>query len=412
VEHLASLHKTVFMATSYSIKRLDVLREDQTLRWQEGACPLVEDYLKAHPDLSDEDAMVLIVGELLLRWEAGQRPKIEEYQQRLPKYAQQIAFQFELNESLDGDLIDYSDDDDDDDFGEYRPLAPREMIPGYILGPELGRGPHALVYQATNESLKRMVALKIFDLNPARDTHASTKFVERGRHLVKLHHPNLLRVIEAGRSSQSLYLALELCQGETLKQRLAKQSLTVSEVVNIMEQLAQGAKYAHDRGIVLGNIHPNNIMFGLNDDAKHTDFWMVPTTRESPYASPQRTGVSQEMDPTWDIYSLGVVFYECLTGRLPDKPYPVPLDRLNPAIPTELSRIVMRCLEASPDRRFATGSELVVELRKLSQNDPLRASSTTNSSLQRVRNFDWRWILVAGIGVLVLLIALWFLFFR
>lgn len=379
--------------------RLDMLREDQTLRWQQGDRVPVEEYLQVHPDLSDEDALILIVGELLLRWELGERPRIEEYQQRLPKYAEQIAFQFSLNESIDGD----SSEDLNGDLQPTPISTPdlldvgdsRQVIAGFELGSELGRSESGIVYHATNQSLQRAVALKILTEQAVADPKLAAKFADRGRVIVKLDHPHLVRIHQAGRFGNKLFVAMDYCDNGSLRDRFQVHHLNQTEILQAVENLAQAAAYAHDRGIVLGHIHAGNVLYGRDGRPKLTDFAALP--------QPLPHTPNQEPEPASDIYQLGVVLYEGLTNRHPEQPYSGSVRRYNPEVSAELATVIERCLDPRPHRRYATAEALAADLRRLRYHEPLAALPD--------RSQPWPWLIILGcILIGILLVGLvWFL---
>jgi serine/threonine protein kinase/Tol biopolymer transport system component len=258
-----------------------------------------------------------------------------------------------------------------------------------ILGP-LGGGGMGVVYKAQDLSLERVVALKFLPPELSRDPDAKTRFLQEARAASTLDHPNICTIHEVGETDEGqLYLAMACYDGETLKQRLQRGPLPIDEALETAQQIARGLVKAHRSGIVHRDIKPANLMITADEIVKILDFGIaklagaagltrIGASLGTPgYMSPEQAR-GEEVDHRTDVWSLGAVLYEMVTGRRPFRgdhdqavlyalfnQEPDPVEQLRPDAPPELVRIIGRMLTKDPDRRYLTAAEALADLRAL-----------------------------------------------
>jgi serine/threonine protein kinase/Tol biopolymer transport system component len=258
-----------------------------------------------------------------------------------------------------------------------------------ILGP-LGGGGMGVVYQAQDLSLERVVALKFLPPELTRDAESKTRFLQEARAASALDHPNICTIHEVGETDEGqLYLAMACYDGETLKQRLQRGPLPIDEALETAQQVARGLVKAHRHGIVHRDIKPANLMITTDEIVKILDFGIaklagaagltrIGSSLGTPgYMSPEQAR-GDEVDPRTDVWSLGAVLYEMVTGRRPFRGEhdqavlyalfnlePEPVAQLRPDAPPELVRIIGRMLAKDPDQRYLTAAEALADLRAL-----------------------------------------------
>ena len=258
-----------------------------------------------------------------------------------------------------------------------------------ILGP-LGGGGMGVVYKAQDLSLERVVALKFLPPELSRDPDAKTRFLQEARAASTLDHPNICTIHEVGETDEGqLYLAMACYDGETLKQRLQRGPLPIDEALETAQQIARGLVKAHRSGIVHRDIKPANLMITADEIVKILDFGIaklagaagltrIGSSLGTPgYMSPEQAR-GEEVDHRTDVWSLGAVLYEMVTGRRPFRGEhdqavlyalfnlePDPVEQLRPDAPPELVRIIGRMLTKDPDRRYLTAGEALADLRAL-----------------------------------------------
>ena len=275
-----------------------------------------------------------------------------------------------------------------------------ETVCHYRIIEKLGGGGMGVVYRAEDTRLKRTVALKFLSPELTRDERAKRRFVVEAQAASQLDHPNICTIHEIEETEDGqLFLVLSCYEGETVRQRLEKGPMPIDEAVGLAIHVARGMEEAHSRGIVHRDIKPANIFLADDGRAKILDFGLAKLAGQTritragstvgtvAYMSPEQAH-GGDVEASTDIWSLGVVLYEALTGGLPfpgERPEavlysvvhedPEPLGALRHDVPPELEAIVDRCLRKKPDERFASAAELVSAL------EPLGGGRTSGSSL-------------------------------
>jgi serine/threonine protein kinase len=268
------------------------------------------------------------------------------------------------------------------------------FLPGLDVIELIGRGGMGFVYRARQRSLDRLVAIKLFPREAYQDPSFAERFANEARILANLSHPNIVAAYEFGESTRYCHLVMELIQGQSLRQRIERGAMPQADAIDIARQVCDALEYAHGRGVIHRDIKPENILleersnagvrvrvadFGLAKlvQRRPTDFSMTAPNRlmgTPDYMAPEQRQKPNEVDARADIYALGVVLYEMLTGQLP-------LGRFAPPTTNaRLNRIVLRCLEPLAQNRYATVAEIRHELERV----PTRRSTLVGAATAAV----------------------------
>ena len=380
-------------------RTLDSFLDDQSRRWRQGARVLVETYLQREPALAEDSEAVLdlVYHEVQLRRRRGETPQLDEYIARFPLQALGLCRQFEVQEtfeSVDSARI----------HGPTWP-APTDhpvfpSVSGYEIQAELGRGGMGVVYRARQVRLNRSCALKMILAGALADEESTVRFLAEAEVIARLQHPNVVQIHHIGEAGGLPYFELELVEGGSLDQRMDGTPWVISDACQLIEETARGVTEAHRLGIVHRDLKPANILVTLDGTPKTTDFGLARilaadgglTRSESILGSPcymapeQAEGRARQAGPPADVYALGSILYELLTGRPPFKAAtvletlelvksaePVPPARLQPGLPRDLETICLKCLVKDPSRRYSRADDLAADLRRFLDNRPIEA---------------------------------------
>jgi tetratricopeptide (TPR) repeat protein len=271
------------------------------------------------------------------------------------------------------------------------PSTALPQIPGYEIEAVLGRGGMGVVFKARHCALDRTVAIKMLLAGSFASPQALARFRREAEALAGLGHPNIVQVYDAGDIEGRPYFAMEFLEGGSLAQQLSAAPQQPRRAAELVATLAGAVQFAHRRGIVHRDLKPANILVSADGTPKIADFgvalWAGGETRftmsgirvgtPSYMAPEQALGKASAMGPAVDVYALGAVLYELLTGRPPFvgesavdterqviADDPIPPSRLNSKVALDLETICLKCLHKSPDRRYATAEELADDLHR------------------------------------------------
>jgi formylglycine-generating enzyme required for sulfatase activity len=273
-------------------------------------------------------------------------------------------------------------------------------IPGYEVLGICGHGGMGVVYRARQLGANRLVALKMLRAFEHASPTERLRFQIETEAVARLQHPNIVQLYEAGEARGQPFFSLEFCDGSTLGEQLKKQRPTPNEAAALIETLARAMHYAHLRGVVHRDLKPSNVLLaGPEKVPKITDFGLAKridaeardvsqsgaVMGTAAYMAPeQAAGKVRDTGPAADVYGLGALLYECLTGRPPfDGPQhvvlasvlsdePEPPSRRAP-VPADLETICLKCLSKEPAKRYASAEELAEDLRRFQAGEPIRA---------------------------------------
>ncbi|MBI1833190.1 MAG: protein kinase [Planctomycetes bacterium] len=276
--------------------------------------------------------------------------------------------------------------------------TPLPEIAGYDVLALLGRGGMGRVYKARQLALGRIVAIKM--LVDAGDETLVERFHAESQAVAKLQHPNIAQVFETGQVNGQPYLVLEYVEGGSLAQKLAGKPMAPREAAELVEILARAIEHSHQNGILHRDLKPANILLAADGTPKITDFGLAKRLNEDSkitrtgqivgtpsYMAPeQASGVTSNIGPAADIYALGAIPYELLTGRPPFQGpdslqtvmmvltmEPLAPSTLQPQLPRDLETICLKCLDKSPRKRYASAADLADDLRRFLDGAPIVA---------------------------------------
>ena len=285
-------------------------------------------------------------------------------------------------------------------------------IPGYEILGELGRGGMGVVYRARQTKLHRVVALKMI-LSGAHAGEADlARFRTEAEAIARLQHPNIVQIHEIGEHEGKPFFSLEFCAGGALDRKLGGTPLPPKEAARLVETLARAMFVAHQANVIHRDLKPANVLLLTDGTPKITDFGLAKKLDDTSgqtqsgaimgtpsYMAPEQAGgKSHEIGPAADVYALGAILYELLTGRPPFKAAtpldtvlqvvsqePVPVRRLNPPVPTDLETICHKCLQKDPEKRYASAAALADDLARYSRGEPIAARPAGRAERA------WRW---------------------
>ncbi len=264
----------------------------------------------------------------------------------------------------------------------------------------IGQGGMGFVYRARQLKLERDVALKVLPEALAEDPAFAERFTREGRLLAKLNHPNIVTVFDFGRSGPFFFLTMEYVDGLNLSQAMKAGSFTPEQALCVIPKICEALQYAHDTGVLHRDVKPENILMTGDGNIKIADFGIAKMVGEfatdpgltvsgakigTPhYMAPEQVESSGKVDHRADIYSLGVVFYELLTGELPLGRFEAPSDRA--ILDRRIDEIVLRSLERNRERRQQSASEVKTQVEGLKDAPPQDTASQPPSSQAKIES--------------------------
>lgn len=363
-----------------ALERLDDACAEFERGWQSDEPPSIESALAVASDPLEHDVLLteLVLLDIDYRRRRGESPSKQEYLDRFPDCPQAIN---EAHVAAPAQA------------GAFQPptldrLA--ELFPSLEILELVGAGGMGAVYKARQPGLDRLVALKVLPAEFDHDVKFALRFTREARTLAKLTHPNIVSVFEFGNAEDTYYFLMEFIDGSTLRDVVSTGQLQPEQALAIVPHLCDALQYAHDKGIVHRDIKPENILIAIDGTVKIADFGLsrilgddgqqetltgthqvMGTPR---YMAPEQLEGSHGVDHRADIYSLGVVFYEMLTGELPIGRFAAPSKKA--VIDVRLDEVVLRTLEKEPQRRYQHASHVKSDMQLIAANSDSSVAQT------------------------------------
>jgi predicted Ser/Thr protein kinase len=434
--HLPALIRLVHVDLEYRLKAGEAMR--------------VETYLRRYPQLARDPSTVpsLALVEYTLRRRREGRLTIDEYTHRFPAFRVEILARLGMEAPSKETVTKAAFEPTQVVRAEATGLSPSNRtaqgpwphVEGYEILGELGRGGMGVVYKARQLSVGRFVALKMILLDEDTQAAERGRFRREAESLARLQHPNIVRIYTTGEYDGQPFLVMELIEGPRLKGLFNGGPWPVREAARLLETLARAVHVAHQHGIVHRDLTPANVLLDGDCVAKITDFGLVKDLEADSMVTPsgavlgtpaymapeQAEGKPAEAGPATDVYGLGALLYDLLTGRPPFQSTtaldtilqvistkPVPPSRRQGQIPPDLENICLACLEKKPARRYASAEALADDLRRFlaGERPALRPGGLRCRLFGKVRPLQKvAWTLAGGgamILALVLLVAFW-----
>ena len=256
-----------------------------------------------------------------------------------------------------------------------------------------------MVYKALHLRLNRPVAVKMLLSGQHASPDELERFLREAEAVARLHHPNIVNLYDVGEVEGKPYFTMEFIEGGSLARKLAEGPMPAREAAALVAQVTEAIERAHQSGIIHRDLKPGNVLLTADGTPKVTDFGLarlesdagltlsgVPVGTPSYMAPEQARGEKSAIGPATDVYALGAILYECLTGRPPFRAEtstatlqqvlaeePVPPAQLNPRIPRDAETICLKCLEKDPRRRYVSAAALADDLHRFERGDPITA---------------------------------------
>jgi tetratricopeptide (TPR) repeat protein len=308
------------------------------------------------------------------------------------------------------------------------------QIPGYEVEDVLGRGGMGIVFRARHLRLNRRVALKMVLAGVFATPSEKDRFYREAETVARLRHPNVVQIYDVGDAEGRPYFTMELVDGGSLSQKLAGSPLLARDSARLATTLAEAIHAAHESGIVHRDLKPSNVLLTQEGTPKISDFGLARRLDEAAgltqtgvvvgtpsYMAPEQArGRHDAIGPAVDVYALGAILYELLTGKPPFRAAtavetvqlvinqdPVPPSQVNAKVPRDLETICLKCLAKDPRFRYSTGAALAEDLNRFLRGEAVlaRPESRLRGMVRRIRRRPTLWTTVASVGVLALTLA-------
>jgi len=315
------------------------------------------------------------------------------------------------------------------------PLEPPELPADYELLQELGQGGMGVVYRARQRSLDRAVAVKVLRPGDRQFGDMLARFEREAQTLARLNHPHVVPIHEVGHAGEHLYFSMALIEGTNLAELLSRESLNPARAVAILEQVSDAVAYVHAQGVVHRDLKPANVLLDESGSAYVVDFGLAVeqgaegltatghVVGTPAYMSPEQAKADRErVGEASDVYALGAILFECLTGQPPfrrgslgetlhavihdDPPRP---RSLNPRVPPELEAVALKALAKDPALRYPSAAALREDLRRFAQGEPVQAKLPSRWTQLRAwgRRNPGRAIVAAQLALVALALLAW-----
>ncbi len=365
-----------------ALERIDDLCAEFEEAWRHGKPTQIESML---PRVESAVERAVLLAELLLleidyRRQRGEAPTAQEYLERFPENSEAIRQALTADQQQPG-------------TSRFKPPAVAQLaklFPALEIIELIGAGGMGAVYKARQKGLDRVVAVKILPEEFGNDTKFALRFTREARALARLNHPNIVAVYEFGHTDDVYYFLMEYVDGATLREVIHEQPLPPDQALAIVPYLCDALQYAHDQGVVHRDIKPENILLTKDGQVKIADFGLsrllgneskqdvltgthqvMGTPR---YMAPEQLEGTHFVDHRADIYSMGVVFYEMLTGELPIGRFSAPSEKVK--IDVRLDDVVLRTLEKEPQRRYQHASQVKSDVASITSEEQVALDRT------------------------------------
>ena len=388
-----------------ALERIDDACAEFERKLQSDEPPSFESALTVATNPQERDVLLteLIVLDIDYRRRRGESPIKQEYLDRFPDCSQAI------HDAL-GDAPAH--------VGSFQPPTLgrlTELFPSLEILELIGAGGMGAVYKARQPGLDRLVAIKVLPPEFDHDVKFALRFTREARTLAKLSHPNIISVFEFGNVEDTYYFLMEFVDGSTLRDVVSSQQLSPEQALAIVPHLCDALQYAHDKGVVHRDIKPENILIAVDGTVKIADFGLSRILGDEQqqetltgthqvmgtprYMAPEQLEGSHGVDHRADIYSLGVVFYEMLTGELPIGRFAAPSKKVE--IDVRIDEVVLRALEKEPQRRYQHASHVKSDMQAIASSDnsslaPTIAYDTSSPDSQATATTDLAQQEIAG----------------
>jgi len=363
-----------------ALERIDDLCAEFERKWQANDPPSIESVLATEDQPLERSALLaeLILLEVDYRRRRGETSTKQEYLERFPEDATAIHDAFNVG---------------DKSTGAFEPPTVQrlaELFPSLQIMELIGAGGMGAVYKARQEGLDRVVAIKVLPEEFGHDVKFALRFTREARTLAKLNHPNIVALYEFGNVADTYYFLMEYVEGSTLRDVVKSRELAPQHALAIVPHLCDALQYAHDKGVVHRDIKPENILMSVDGSVKIADFGLSRILGDESqqqsltgthqvmgtprYMAPEQLENTHSVDHRADIYSLGVVIYEMLTGELPIGRFAAPSTKVE--IDVRLDDVVLRTLEKEPKHRYQRASQIKSDVQSITSSEDLSFAPT------------------------------------
>jgi tetratricopeptide (TPR) repeat protein/tRNA A-37 threonylcarbamoyl transferase component Bud32 len=411
-------------------RRIDVVRDQFEAAIKDGQHPRIEDYLSR---LDEEDDRRVALEELLLlefeyRRERGDAPRVEEYEARFPQVVEFVAST--IRRRLREETVSQPINDTPSVRRAQLPVVDDSgtIVGDYELIEKVGEGGMGVVYKARQRRLNRVVALKMMRGGPSATAEDVKRFRGEAMAAANLRHPGIVTIHEVGEHNGIHFISMEFVEGQSLSERLRESAIPPQRAAMLVEAVAEAVQFAHGRGVLHRDLKPSNILLDPNDRPRVVDFGLAKRVESDSeltrtgqilgtpsYMPPEQAGGKPEtVDARGDVYSLGALLYELLTGRPPFRgatawetirqvveTEPVSPRVLDATIPKDLETISLKCLDKRPEGRYTTAGALAEDLQRFQRGEPITARPIGH--LLCAARWCQRKPLVAGLSAAVVL---------